>query len=142
MGKAIVYFVLSGKITDFNQRNTLEYLKFGISAALKVKVYEICFVRREEIGANNWFNVIFQIPDKAEVLNTLRQDALRKEDWLQQCGIKAVKIGEEGYIFPANPVALSLSKTVATQTRISQPHLASSFAGQYKVEVLNFCHVL
>ncbi|XP_078346074.1 uncharacterized protein LOC144631506 isoform X2 [Oculina patagonica] len=128
MGKAMVYFLLSGKMTDFNQKDTLEPLKVGISAALHVKGYEICFVRREVIEANNWFAVIFQIPNKAEVLNTLRHHALCKEDWLQQCGIKAVKIGKEAYIFLVQPITLSLSKNVATQTSISHLHLASSFA--------------
>ena len=119
MGKALVYFLLSGKITDFDQEATLKCLKVGITAALRVKNHEICFVRREEIQANNWFSVIFQIPDKAEVLNTLRQDALHKEEWLEQCGIKAVKIGEDAYIFLVHPITRSLSTTVATQTRTS-----------------------
>lgn len=119
MGKALVSFLLSGKITDFNQEATLKYLKIGISAALRVKIHEICFVRREKIQANNYFSVIFQIPNKAEVLNTLRQDALHKEDWLQEIGIKAVKIDDDAYISLVHPITRSLSTTVATQTTTS-----------------------
>lgn len=131
MGKAIVYFMLSGKITDFNQKDVLERLKLGISAALKVKGYEIFFVRREENMSSNWFSVIFQIPDKA--VDTLRQDALHKEDWLQQCGIKAVKIGEDAFIFLVQPIVRPPSTNVATQTSPSYPQPARSIAGQYKV---------
>ena len=129
MGKALVSFLLSGKITEFNQETTLKCLKVGVSASLRVKNHEICFVRREETQANNFFSVIFQIPDKAEVLNTLRQDALHKEDWLQQIGIKAVKIGDDAYISLVHPITRSLSTTVATQTTTSY----FQSAGQYKM---------
>ena len=133
MGKAIVYFMLSGKVADFNQKGMLERLKLGISAALKVKGYEIFFVRREEIMSSSCrFSVIFQIPDKA--VDTLRQDALHKEDWLQQCGIEAVKIGEDAFIFLVQPITRPPSTTVATQTRTSYPDQpASGVAGRYKV---------
>lgn len=85
-----------------------EMLKASLCAALRTccRPEELCFVRCEE-DALNWFNLTFQIPNRRELLDVLRHDALKKEAWLSVCGVKAVMIGDEAQIVlqPITPLA-------------------------------------
>lgn len=128
----MVCFMLSGN-TD--KKAALEQLKIGISAALRIKGREISFVRREE-ETDNWFSFILQIPNKEEVLNTLRNDALQKQDWLGQCGIQAVKInGDASYICLVRPLTRPRPPITSpgAQSRNSQLCQETSGAGKHGI---------
>lgn len=130
MGKAMVRFMLSGNNID--QRATLQQLKIGICAALRIKNSDINFVKTEE-EANNSACFTFQIPKNDGLLNSLRNDALQKEDWLCQCGIQAVRVGgDASYICLVQPLT---HPPKDTQARLSQLLQAESGAGIY------MCHM-
>ena len=104
----LVHFSFASQEKDFNMDISREMLKVSLCAALRTCCgpEELCFVGCEE-DALNWFNLTFQIPNRRELLDVLRHDALKKEAWLSLCGVKAVMIGDEAQIVlqPITPSA-------------------------------------
>ena len=104
----LVQFSFATQRKDFNVESTKAMLTASMCGALRTccRPEELCFVRCEE-DALNWFNLTFEIPNRSELLDILRNDALKKEPWLNLCGVKAVMIGDESQIVlqPITPSA-------------------------------------
>lgn len=56
---------------------------------------------------------MFELPNRREVLDKLCLNALEKEPWLAQCGVKAVKIGDKSEIHIQTPVTSSVPTSIA-----------------------------
>ena len=81
----------------FNVQNTVDALINKLSSALKVNRRDCHFIHCEEV-VSNWFNLTLELPKRKEVLDQLCFDALDKAQWLTQCGVKVVKIGDKSEI--------------------------------------------
>lgn len=107
-----VCFSFAAQRNDFNIEATKNMLLASMCAALRIDPGELCFLRCQE-DAVNWFNVIFEIPKRSELLDTLRRDAMKKAPWLNFCAVKAVMIGEESQIL-MQPITLSPATPITT----------------------------
>lgn len=56
---------------------------------------------------------MFELPNRREVVDKLCLNALEKEPWLTQCGVKAVKIGDKSEIHVQAPITGFLPKSIA-----------------------------
>ena len=74
----------------------MDVLKRNMSSVLKVEPRECHFIQC--VVVSNWFNLIFELPKRKEMLDRLCLNALEKEPWLAQCGVRAVKIGDKSEI--------------------------------------------
>ena len=106
----IACFAIGAQRGDLNLKATEEKLVVSMCAALNLSPLEICLVGGEEVG-DNWFHLTFKVPNRKEVLDTLRWAAIEKKPWLSLCGVKAVTIGNESQIL-MQPVTRSLSLTI------------------------------
>ena len=68
---------------------------------------EIRLEGSEQVGVN-WWNLNFKIPNRKEMVDNLRWAAIHKLPWLNHCGVKAVRIGNESQIL-LQPITRSLS---------------------------------
>ena len=103
----LVHFSFAAQRSDFNMEVTRDMLTASMCAALRTcRREELCFAGCQE-DVLNWFNLTFEIPNRRELLDILRRDALKKEEWLSACGVKAVMIGDEAQIVlqPITPLA-------------------------------------
>lgn len=106
----IARFTIGAQRTDHNVKDAKDKLVISMCAALHINPSEICLGESEEVG-DNWFNLTFEIPNRREVLDTLRWAAIHKDPWLGLCGVKAVTIGRESQIL-MQPITRSLSLTI------------------------------
>lgn len=106
-----VCFAIGAQKTDLNVKATEDKLRPSMCGALNIDPSQMCLVGSEEVGDNNWFNLIFEIPERKEVLDKLRWDAIEKKAWLSLCGVKAVTIGSESQIL-LQPVTRSFPLTL------------------------------
>lgn len=106
----LVCFSVGLQRTDDNVKATERNLVLSMCAGLRINPSEIHFVGSEQVG-DNWCNLTFEIPKRKEMLNNLRWAAINKEHWLNLCGVKAVKIGNESQIL-LQPITRSLSLTL------------------------------
>ena len=105
-----VCFAIGAQKTNLNVKAAEDKLRPSMCGALNIDPSEMHLAGSEEVG-DNWFNLIFEIPERKEVLEKLRWDAIEKKPWLSLCGVKAVTIGNESQIL-LQPVTRSLSQTL------------------------------
>lgn len=84
----------------------------NMSNFLKVDPRECHFKEHGEV-APDWFNLMFELPNKKTVLDVLCLNALEKAPWLAQCGVKAVKIGDKSEIYMQSPITRSVPTSIA-----------------------------
>ena len=84
----------------------------NMSNVLKVDPRECHFKEHGEV-APDWFNLMFELPNKKTVLDVLCLNALEKAPWLAQCGVKAVKIGDKSEIYMQSPITRSVPTSIA-----------------------------
>ena len=108
--REMVHFSFAVQRKDFDVQTTKTMLLASMCAALRANPEELCFVQWQE-AAVNWFDLTFEIPKREELLDVLRDDAIKKAPWLNLCAVKAVRIGEEAQIF-MQPLTRSLSASV------------------------------
>ena len=92
--------------------DTVDALINSMNLVLRVDPRECHFIKCEEV-ASNWFNLMFELPNRREVVDKLCLNALEKEPWLAQCGVKAVKIGDKSEIHMQEPTTGFLPKSIA-----------------------------
>lgn len=92
--------------------DTVDALINSMNLVLRVDPRECLFIKCEEV-ASNWFNLMFELPNRREVVDKLCLNALEKEPWLTQCGVKAVKIGDKSEIHVQAPITGFLPKSIA-----------------------------
>ena len=93
----MVHFSFLGRSQDVNLQCTSDSLLSNMSRALCIGPEDLSCVQCQE-DASCWFNITVQMPDKKELLDTLRYQAIGKAKWLQNCAVKAVRIGDEAQI--------------------------------------------
>jgi len=106
----MVHFSFAVQRKDFNIEATKTTLLASMCAALHANPEELCFVQCQEVAVN-WFDLTFEIPNRKELLDVLRCDAIKKAPWLSVCAVKAVRIGKEAQII-MQPLTRSLSASV------------------------------
>jgi len=106
----MVHFSFAVQRKDFNIEATKTTLLASMCAALHANPEELCFVQCQEVAVN-WFDLTFEIPNRKELLDVLRCDAIKKAPWLSVCAVKAVRIGKEAQIV-MQPLTRSLSASV------------------------------
>lgn len=103
-----VCFSFAEQRNNFNMEATKTMLLASMCGALRINPGELCFVCCQEDSVN-WFDLIFEMPKRNELLDILRHDAIEKASWLGLCAVKAVMIGEESQILmqpiTASPVS-------------------------------------
>lgn len=92
--------------------NTKDAMIKNMSNVLKVDPSECHFIQDGEV-APDWFNLMFELPNKKAVLDVLCLNALEKAPWLAQCGVKAVKIGDKSEIYMQSPITRSVPTSIA-----------------------------
>ena len=76
---------------------TLDMLVAKMSHHLSISPEKLCYVQCQH-DAPCWFNVTYQVPHERELVNKLRNHAIGVEKWLLDCGVKAVRIGDEAQL--------------------------------------------
>ena len=107
-----VRFSIASQRQHFNEIEFVIELINSMILALRIDPSECHFIKCEEI-ASNWFNLMFELPNRREVVDKLCLNALEKEPWLTQCGVKAVKIGDKSEIHVQAPITGFLPKSIA-----------------------------
>ena len=92
--------------------DTVNTLINSMNLVLRIDPSECHFIKCEEV-ASNWFNLMFELPDRREVVDKLCLNALEKEPWLTRCGVKAVKIGDKSEIHVQAPITGFPPKSIA-----------------------------
>lgn len=99
----------------------------SMNLVLRIDPSECHFINCEEV-ALTWFNLIFELPNRREVLDQLCLNALEKEPWLAQCGVRAVKIGKKSEIHMQTPITRSVPTSIAgANLPSSQGRMVPSF---------------
>ena len=104
---------------NFNIKATVDVLLNNMSGALHVDPGECHHVQCQE-DAENWFNLILELPKRKELLDDLRNAAIMKAPWLAQCGVKAVRIGEEAGIHLQSPITRSFPTCIKDDRACAQ----------------------
>ena len=91
--------------------DTVDALINSMNLVLRIDPSECHYIKCEEV-ASNWFNLMFELPNRREVVDKLCLNALEKEPWLAQCGVKAVKIGDKSEIHVQAPITGFLPKSI------------------------------
>lgn len=86
-----VCFSFASQRQHFIVPDTVGALTNSMNLVLRIDPSECHFIKCEEV-ASNWFNLMFELPNRREVVDKLCLNALEKEPWLAQCGVRAVKI--------------------------------------------------
>ena len=98
-----------------------------MNRVLRIAPRECHFVTCEEV-ASNWFNLVFELPNRREVVDKLCLNALEKEPWLAKCGVRAVKIGHKSEIHMQSPIRRSVPTSIAeANLPCSQGRMLPSF---------------
>ena len=92
--------------------NTVDAMIKNMSSALKIDPRECHFIQSGEV-ASDWFNPMFELPNKKTLLDVLCLSALEKAPWLAQCGVKAVKIADKSEIYMQSPITRSVPTSIA-----------------------------
>ncbi|XP_066027018.1 uncharacterized protein [Pocillopora verrucosa] len=100
----LVCFSFGMQEADVNVQKNLVH---SMNAFLGFDPSEIHLERSEQVGVN-WWNLNFKIPNRKEMVDNLRWAAIHKLPWLNHCGVKAVRIGNESQIL-LQPITRSLS---------------------------------
>ena len=106
-----VRFSIASQRQHFNELDFVDELINSMNLALRIDPSECHFIESEEV-ASNWFNLTFELPNRREVVDELCLNALEKEPWLAQCGVRAVKIGDEPEIHVQAPITRFLPKSI------------------------------
>lgn len=72
---------------------------------------ECHFICCNEVAPNK-FKLIFELPNRREVLDKLCLNALEKEPWLARCGVTAVKIGDMSEIHMRSLIPRSVPTSI------------------------------
>ena len=107
--------------------DTVDALKNSMNLVLRIDPSECHFIKCEEV-ASNWFNLVFELPNRREVVDKLYLNAFEKEPWLAQCGVRAVKIGDKSEIHMQSPITRSVPTSIAeANIPCSQGRMLPSF---------------
>ena len=78
-----VRFSIASQRQHFNELEFVDELINSMNLVLRIDPSECHFIKSEEV-ASNWFNLMFELPNRREVVDKLRLNALEKEPWLAQ----------------------------------------------------------
>ncbi|CAH3188528.1 unnamed protein product [Porites lobata] len=123
-----VCFSFASQRQHFIVPDTVGALTNSMNLVLRIDPSECHFIKCEEV-ASNWFNLMFELPNRREVVDKLCLNALEKEPWLAQCGVRAVKIGDKSEIHMQTPITRSVPTSIAeanVPTSIAEANLPCS----------------
>lgn len=89
----------------------MDVLKNSMNLFLGIYPSECQFIFCNEVAPNK-FKMIFELPNRREVLDKLCLNALEKEPWLAQCGVTAVKIGDKSEIHMQSLIPRSVPTSI------------------------------
>lgn len=144
-----VCFSFASQRQHFIVPDTVGALTNSMNLVLRIDPSECHFIKCEEV-ASNWFNLMFELPNRREVVDKLCLNALEKEPWLAQCGVRAVKIGDKSEIHMQTPITRSVPTSIAeanVPTSIAEANLPCSQGRMLPsflltaVQSLSYCHL-
>ena len=135
-----VCFSFASQRQHFIVPDTVGALTNSMNLVLCIDPSECHFIKCEEV-ASNWFNLMFELPNRREVVDKLCLNALEKEPWLAQCGVRAVKIGDKSEIHMQSPITRSVPTSIAeANLSSSQGRMLPSFLPCNSC-TLSYCHL-